>query len=251
MNIFIGMLVVAFTYLAGSLCSAVIVSRIFSLPDPRSAGSKNPGATNVLRLAGKKYAVIVLVVDVLKGLLPVLIVKWSGASLALLGWACLGAVLGHIYPIFFGFQGGKGVATALGTFLGVNFLFGVVVLGTWLLVANFTRYSSLASLTAIGLSPFYALFMQRGSFLFFPFMVIVVLVLYKHRDNASRLIDGTEHKISMKHDSLSGEIEATLQEQSREELAEETVENAASLKEETTEKSDHSNDHIKKDVPPL
>ncbi|MBA4696009.1 MAG: glycerol-3-phosphate 1-O-acyltransferase PlsY [Legionella sp.] len=210
-------LVIVLSYLMGSLCTAVIVSRIFSLPDPRTLGSKNPGATNVLRLAGKQYAIIVLLGDMLKGLLPVLFVKFMHGGPLLLGFTALAAVMGHMYPVFFDFKGGKGVATALGACLGVNFIFGVVVLSTWLLVANFTRYSSLASLTATGLAPFFALVLPNGSILFLPLLILAVFILYKHRENASRLINGTEHKISLKHHSLEDEIEATLEEQAQEE----------------------------------
>ena len=187
---------VVVAYLVGSICSAVIVCRLFDLPDPRTSGSRNPGATNVLRLSGKKYALIVLLGDMLKGLLPVLLGKMLGAGPVMLGFVCLAAVLGHIYPIFFGFKGGKGVATAIGAFLGLHFILGVVVIATWLLVANFSRYSSLASIIAIILAPFYSLFAVRGLDPFIPIFFITLIILYQHRENITRLMDGKEGKIN-------------------------------------------------------
>lgn len=189
---------VVVAYLVGSICSAVIVCRLFDLPDPRTTGSRNPGATNVLRLAGRKYAGMVLLGDMLKGLLPVLLGKMLGEGPVMLGFVCLAAVLGHIYPIFFGFKGGKGVATAIGAFLGLHFILGVVVIATWLLVANFSRYSSLASIIAIILAPFYSLFAVRGLDPFIPIFFITLIILYQHRENITRLIDGKEGKINFR-----------------------------------------------------
>jgi glycerol-3-phosphate acyltransferase PlsY len=195
-------------YLIGSICSAVIVSRIFDLPDPRSQGSNNPGATNVLRLSGKKYAAIVLVVDMLKGFLPVLIAKLLGAGPVILGFTCFAAVLGHMYPIFFRFHGGKGVATALGALLGFSFFLGVMAMVTWLVVARLFRYSSLASITALIFSPFYSLYVVGDPSAFLPLGFITIFVLYKHRDNVTRLFDGTESKISFgKKGVISEELE--------------------------------------------
>ena len=184
-------------YLVGSVCSAVIVSRLFDLPDPRQEGSKNPGATNVLRLAGKQYAIIVLLADMLKGLLPVLLAKLLGGGPIIVGFTCFAAVLGHLYPIYFNFKGGKGVATAIGALLGFHFILGVWVIATWLLIANFTRYSSLASIISLLLAPFYSLYAVRGFEAFPPLMCIALFVIYKHRDNINRLIDGTESKIDL------------------------------------------------------
>jgi glycerol-3-phosphate acyltransferase PlsY len=207
-------------YLSGSVCSAVVVSRVFSLPDPRATGSQNPGATNVLRLAGKKYAVIVLLADILKGLLPVVLAKALGAGPATTGFTCFAAVMGHMYPLFFNFQGGKGVATAIGALLGLDFILGVIVIATWLLAANFSRYSSLASITSIVFAPVYAIFTLRGVEALPPLLFIAMFVLYKHRDNITRLIDGEEPKIHFKEHSLSEEINATLREQKEEEKLE-------------------------------
>lgn len=182
-------------YLVGSLSTAIIISRLFNLPDPRANGSKNPGATNMLRLAGKKYAAIVLIGDMLKGLLPLLLAHLLDSSPALLGFTCLAAVFGHMYPVFFDFKGGKGVATALGAFLGFHFVMGAVVIATWLLIANFSRYASLASIIAITFAPFYSLFVVGNLSAFLPLIFITIFVLYQHRDNISRLINGDEPKI--------------------------------------------------------
>lgn len=185
-------------YLIGSICSAVIISRLCGLPDPLEEGSKNPGATNMLRLAGKKYAVIVLFADILKGLLPVLAAKLLGASPNVLGFVSLAAVLGHVYPIFFKFKGGKGVATALGAILGLNFLLGVTTIATWLLLARFTRYSSVASITATLLVPFYSLTFFHNASTFMPLLFIAILILYKHHQNITRLFNGQEPQINLK-----------------------------------------------------
>ena len=125
-------LFVTLGYLMGSFCSAVIVCRLFALPNPRQEGSKNPGATNVLRLAGKNYAALVMLADLLKGTIPVLIAKAFDADAVTVSFTALAAVVGHMYPIFFEFKGGKGVATAIGALLGFHFIIGVMVVATWL-----------------------------------------------------------------------------------------------------------------------
>lgn len=182
-------------YLAGSLSSAVIVSRVFDLPDPRTKGSKNPGATNVLRLAGKKYALLVLVVDMLKGLLPVLLAKVLCGGATVVGFTCFAAVMGHMFPVFFRFHGGKGVATAMGALLGFHFILGVTVIATWLLIVNFTRYVSFASLISLAFAPLYAVAMLQSFDPFPPLFFITLFVFYKHRDNITRLMDGEEPKL--------------------------------------------------------
>lgn len=196
-------------YLLGSVCSAVIVSRLFSLPDPRIEGSKNPGATNVLRLAGKKYAAIVLIGDMLKGLIPVLLAKILISSPTAIGFTALAAVIGHMYPVFFRFHGGKGVATAIGALLGLHLILGVMVIAAWLLVANFTRYSSLASIISLILAPLFALFTTGNFDLFPPLFFITLFVIYQHRNNITRLIDGEEPKIKFSH-NLNEEINEIL-----------------------------------------
>ena len=205
---------IAVGYLIGSVCTAVIICRIFDLPDPRLSGSKNPGATNVLRLAGKKYAIIVLFADMFKGLLPVLIANMLDSGSTIASFTCLAAVIGHMYPLYFGFKGGKGVATALGALLGLNFLLGVSVIATWLIVANFTRYSSLASILSITLAPFYSLYAISNVNSFVPLMFIAIFIVYKHRENITRLIDGTESKIIFRHKEAPNnpQIDGELQE---------------------------------------
>ncbi|MDR3503724.1 MAG: glycerol-3-phosphate 1-O-acyltransferase PlsY [Legionella sp.] len=193
-------------YLMGSICSAVIVCKTFALPDPRSEGSQNPGATNVLRLAGKKYATIVLVTDLLKGTLPVLIAKMFGADATLVSYVALAAVIGHMYPVFFGFKGGKGVATAIGALLGFQFIVGIMVTATWLLVVRFSRFSSLASIVSISLAPFYSILIIGRINIFPPIFFMAVLILIKHKDNILRLIDGTESKVKFKQKSVLEEV---------------------------------------------
>ncbi|MBN9231314.1 MAG: glycerol-3-phosphate 1-O-acyltransferase PlsY [Legionella sp.] len=193
-------------YVCGSICSAVIVSQIFSLPDPRIEGSTNPGATNVLRLAGKKYALIVLATDILKGLVPVLIAKLYSNDPSFVGYVALAAVLGHVFPVFFNFKGGKGVATAIGALLGFQFLVGVMVVGTWLIVARIWRYSSLASLISISLAPIYGLMVIGRIEIFPPLFFIALLIIINHKDNISRLIEGTESKIKFKQNNVLDEV---------------------------------------------
>lgn len=198
----VSLFVLVFAYLSGSICAAVLVSHIFALPDPRTDGSKNPGATNVLRLSGKKYAAIVLFVDMLKGFLPVLLARWLGESFMVIGFTCFLAVLGHMYPVFFRFQGGKGVATAIGVLFGLHLMLGVWVVGVWLVVAKYTRYSSLASMIAIGLSPLFAAIFDKSFDLFPSIFMIALFIFYKHRQNLTRLVEGTEPQLfSNKSDS--------------------------------------------------
>ncbi len=191
----------------GSFCSAVIVCRLFALPDPRLEGSKNPGATNVLRIAGKNYAALVMLADLLKGTIPVLIAKVFEADAVTVAFTALAAVVGHMYPIFFEFKGGKGVATAIGALLGFHFIIGVMVAATWLLVAKFSRYSSLASMVSITLAPFYTLLLVPHLGVFPPLIMMSLLVLFKHKNNITRLIDGVEPKIKLKTNVIDEVIE--------------------------------------------
>lgn len=165
MALFIFLILVG--YLMGSINSAIIVCRTFGLPDPREEGSKNPGATNVLRLGGKQYGIMVMVFDALKGILPVILAKLLSAEPVTVAFTALAAVVGHMYPVFFHFRGGKGVATTIGALLAFHFVIGVMVAATWLLVANFWRYSSLASIASISLAPFYSLILV-GNLNIFP-----------------------------------------------------------------------------------
>jgi len=182
-------------YLAGSVSSAVIVSRLMGLPDPRLSGSNNPGATNVLRLGGKKAAAITLLGDVLKGLLPVLIARMLTSSSVTIALVGIAAFLGHLYPVFFGFKGGKGVATAAGVFIGISGIMTLVMCGIWLLTAALSRYSSLAALVATLSAPFLVLFFLPGLPYFILACVIAVFLFWRHRENIARLAKGEESKI--------------------------------------------------------
>lgn len=194
-------------YLLGSLSFAVIVSRLFGLSDPRSYGSKNPGATNVLRSGNKAAAVTTLLLDALKGWLPVMLVKWLGADYGLgdgtVAAVGLAAFLGHLYPVFFSFKGGKGVATAAGVLIGISWVLGLATLATWLIVAYFSRYSSLASLAAAVFSPLYYLFGDRAAWyvdksILMMLVVISALLVYRHRENINKLLKGTESRLGAK-----------------------------------------------------
>ncbi|MDE2618094.1 MAG: glycerol-3-phosphate 1-O-acyltransferase PlsY [Burkholderiales bacterium] len=194
-------------YLLGSLSFAVIVSRVMGLNDPRSYGSKNPGATNVLRSGSRKAAVLTLLLDGAKGWLPVALVQWYGkpygleaGTVALVG---LGAFLGHLYPVFFRFEGGKGVATAAGVLLGVHWALGLATLGTWVIIALFFRYSSLAALVAAVFAPLYYIFgdglawYMEGAVLF-TVSLMSLLLIYRHAENIGRLARGVETRLGQK-----------------------------------------------------
>jgi glycerol-3-phosphate acyltransferase PlsY len=183
-------------YLLGSISTAIVVCRLLRLPDPRTEGSRNPGATNVLRLGGKKAAVITLIGDFLKGLLPVLLASAVGASEVGLAGTALAAFLGHLYPVFFGFAGGKGVATALGVILGLSPGVALSALVTWLVMAVTVRISSLSALTAAVLSPFYAWWFDLPKPYSAAILIMVVLLVWRHRSNIRNLLAGTEGRIS-------------------------------------------------------
>ena len=186
---------IAIAYLFGSLSTAIIVCRLAGLPDPRSEGSGNPGATNVLRIGGKKAAAATLAGDMLKGLIPVLLAKAAGASVLIQALAAFAAFLGHLYPVFFGFKGGKGVATALGVLLGLNWLVGLATIGTWLVMAFLFRISSLSALTAIALTPGYIFLLQPELPLLVGSIVMGMMLFWRHRSNIRNLLDGTEGRI--------------------------------------------------------
>lgn len=204
---FYPLLAVVAAYLVGSLSFAVIVSRTMGLNDPRTYGSKNPGATNVLRSGSKAAAIVTLLLDAFKGWLPVMLVKWFGAAYGLgegtLAMVGLAAFLGHLFPIFFRFAGGKGVATALGVLLATSWILGLATGITWLIIAYFFRYSSLASLVAALFAPVYYVFgdgvvwiMDRS--IVFSTAVMSVLLIWRHAENISRLAKGTESKLGSK-----------------------------------------------------
>jgi glycerol-3-phosphate acyltransferase PlsY len=190
-------LLVAFGYLLGSLSSAIVIAKSFRLTDPRSVGSGNPGATNMLRVGGKPAAAATLVGDVLKGVIPVAVAQpWlSGWALALVA---LAAFLGHLYPVFFGFRGGKGVATGLGVYLALAPLLAGLMIATWLVVAAVSRYSSLAALVAAVSAPLWTLWLYPTPPLLILAVVLAGLLLWKHNDNIARLRAGTEGKIGEK-----------------------------------------------------
>lgn len=182
-------------YLVGSISTAIVVSHTLGLPDPRDHGSGNPGATNVLRLGGRKAAVITLVGDLVKGLAPVLFAKLIGLSPLATALVGLAALIGHIFPVFFHFRGGKGVATALGVLIGLSWPTGFAAAFTWLIVARITRLSSLAALIATVLTPLFAWFAGASGQTIVVLIVICTLVTWRHRDNIKRLAAGEEGKI--------------------------------------------------------
>jgi glycerol-3-phosphate acyltransferase PlsY len=194
-------------YLVGSLSFAVIISKLMGLNDPRSYGSKNPGATNVLRSGNKAAAALTLLLDGVKGWLPMALVTWFGkdyglreGTLAAVGMA---AFIGHLYPVFFGFKGGKGVATAAGVLFGVHWILGLATLATWIIVAFFSRYSSLAALACAIFAPWYYL-IGNGSFWYVDKLVALAIVamsaflIFRHRENIIKLLKGTESKLGAK-----------------------------------------------------
>lgn len=182
---------------------AIIVTRALGLADPRTVGSGNPGATNVLRYGGKKAAILTLLGDLGKGALAVLLARWLTTDTMVLALCGLGAFLGHLYPIFFGFRGGKGVATGLGVWLALWWPVGVMLLLTWFVVAYLFRYSSLAALVAAVLLPLYvAWFVPVAGFMVLS-VAMTVLLLWRHRSNITKLMDGTEGKIGRPKDKTA------------------------------------------------
>jgi len=196
MSIIIPAIVLA--YLIGSFSTAILVSKLLRLPDPRTTGSGNPGATNVLRAGGKKAAIITLIGDVGKGWLPVFLVLQLGVPGWAVGLVGLAAFLGHLYPVFYGFRGGKGVATALGVILAISPLAGLLSVVTWLLVAAISRYSSLAALVASALAPVYLVFLDTDPWIITAVAAMAVLLFIRHDGNIRRLMRGTESRIGQK-----------------------------------------------------
>ena len=189
-------------YLIGSLSFAVIVSRVMGLNDPRTYGSGNPGATNVLRSGNKTAAVLTLLLDALKGFVPVFLVSQFGARFGLgegtVAMVGLAAFLGHLWPVFFKFAGGKGVATAAGVLLGINPWLGLATLATWIVIAFFFRYSSLASLVSAVFAPFYQLLIWGGGPVAMTVTVMGLLLVWRHAANIQKLFNGTESKLGQK-----------------------------------------------------
>ena len=199
-------LLIPIAYLIGSISFAVIVSKSMGLPDPYSYGSGNPGATNVLRTGNKQAAVLTLIGDGAKGFVAVLLARLllGDASLTqtLNSWVLCGVVLavflGHLFPIFHGFRGGKGVATACGILFGINWILGLATLSTWLIVAFFTRYSSLAAICAAIFGPVYCVFLFGVGPMGMTLTAVCVLLLWRHRNNIVKLLDGSETRIGSK-----------------------------------------------------
>ncbi|MBK8453886.1 MAG: glycerol-3-phosphate 1-O-acyltransferase PlsY [Thiofilum sp.] len=189
-------LIVIAGYLLGSISAAIITAKAMNLPDPRSTGSKNPGATNMLRIGGKKAAIITLLGDGLKGFIPVFVAHYVlGYSYEWQVLIGLAAFLGHLYPVFYGFEGGKGVATAIGVYLALNFPAAMITIATWLIMARVFKYSSLAALTATLLAPLYFYLMTQNGGVFIGLLVMTAFIYYRHKSNIQNLLNGTEKKL--------------------------------------------------------
>ena len=191
----VDLLLIIIAYLLGSLSAAVLVCNILGLSDPRSGGSGNPGTTNVMRLHGKKAAFLTLSGDILKGIIPVLLAKVISNSEIIIALSGLAAFLGHIFPIYFGFKGGKGVATLIGVLFATHWQLGAAYVLTWILTAFIFRYSSLAALIAAILTPLYAYFSGQESQYIVILIIIMIILLWKHKPNIINLIKKKEDKI--------------------------------------------------------
>lgn len=207
-NFLIALFAIVLAYLLGSVPFAVVCSRLFGLADPRSYGSKNPGATNVLRSGNKGAAAMTLLGDMAKGWLAVFLAQKYGAAYGLeqgsIGLVALAVFFGHLYPVFLKFKGGKGVATAAGVLLAIDPVLGLATLGTWLFIAFTLRYSSLAALVAAAVAPMFAFFLW-GSDVMLPVVGVIAMALIgKHWANLQRLMAGTEPKIGGKKKAASG-----------------------------------------------
>ena len=189
------LLIILFAYLVGSVSSGIIVSQIFNLPDPRTIGSKNPGATNVMRSGNKKAAIFTLLGDLLKAILVLAIAEYLGFNDLIIVCVAMAVLIGHIYPVFYKFRGGKGVATAIGILIALNFKLALIVASIWLLVFGIWRYSSLAAIVASISAPIVAIFILRDQSLYcIAFTLITIIILFKHQTNIKKLLSGTELK---------------------------------------------------------
>ncbi len=190
-------ILIVVSYLIGSLSSAILVCKVFGLPDPRTQGSNNPGTTNVLRIGGKKAGAITLIGDGTKGAIPILIAQTMGFDLLSMTFVAFAAFLGHIYPIFFGFKGGKGVATFLGALFALNYLVGLSFALIWLVVAKVLKMSSLAGLIATLSTPVIFYFLNAKNLnATYVVMLICMWIFYTHRSNIRRMLSGAEDKIN-------------------------------------------------------
>ena len=183
-------------YLIGSISSAILVCKFLGLPDPRTTGSKTPGATNVLRMSNKLTAATVLFLDILKGTIPVWGAYFLKVEPMYLGVVGVAACLGHMYPIFFEFKGGKAVATALGTLLPIGLTLGGLLILTWVLVVKFSKYSSLAAIVTVSIAPVFVFFLKP--LYVYPTLMLSALIIFRHRENIKRLLNGTENKVTHK-----------------------------------------------------
>jgi len=190
-----GAVVVTLAYLLGSLSSAIIVCRLMGLPDPRTEGSNNPGATNVLRIGGKKAAALTLEGDSLKGVIPMVACHLLDVPVLVFALAGLAVFLGHLYPVFFGFQGGKGVATALGVQFGLYWPIGATVGLVWLLMAKVVKISSLSALVAMAVAPLAVWYFWPAAELVVMQLVTSAILFWRHRSNIRNLLSGTESRI--------------------------------------------------------
>jgi len=188
------LVIIIAAYLIGSLSSAIILCKLAGLPDPRSQGSGNPGATNVLRFGGKKLAATVLLLDVVKGILPVVIARWLDFDVLWLTATAFAAFIGHLYPIFFEFKGGKGVATALGGFLALSPLMAGMIMLTWLAVFALSRISSLSAIVAASVAPIYSFWLIDDGSARLIILIMAAMLLYRHKSNIERLLSGEEGK---------------------------------------------------------
>jgi glycerol-3-phosphate acyltransferase PlsY len=186
------LVLICFAYLLGSISSAILLSKIMGFEDPRSEGSNNPGATNVLRIAGKKAAFFTLVGDFLKGIVPVLLAHWLEVDQLVIALTAFAAFFGHCFPLFFGFKGGKGVATALAATLGFNWIVGIMLIGIWLLFAKVFKISSLAAIIAFTALPLLIYWRTQDLQASMVFVALSVILIWRHKDNIQRLISGTE-----------------------------------------------------------
>lgn len=196
--IFLSLFLILIGYLLGSIASAIIVCKIMKLEDPRTLGSGNPGATNVLRQGNKTAAILTLIFDLLKGTLAVLLAQFLTTETWVWASVALAAVLGHLFPIFFNFKGGKGVATGFGVFLALSWQVALLLLGTWLIIAAIFRYSSLAAVITAFFAPFYMYGLNNDIPILTTTALISILLFWKHKPNMINLIEGKEQKIGAK-----------------------------------------------------
>lgn len=192
------LIAIVVAYLIGSISCAILVCKLSGLPDPRTQGSGNPGASNVLRVAGKSYALMTLLGDVLKGFVGVIVALTLGVHGFMLGIVGLAAVLGHMYPVFFQFKGGKGVATSVGVYFGISPILGLIIAIAWVALVAITRYASVASITACIVAPILCVFFHHDTQFTVGLALIALFVIWRHRENINRLRKGTECKFIAK-----------------------------------------------------